>query len=121
LNENLEGDLRDTSTPESMAESLQKIALGNVLEEKQRALLQTWLKANTTGKERIRSSVPQDWVVGDKTGTGQRSSADLAILWPHNGSPWILAVYFESENASPTEKSRVIAEAAKRVLNDRKD
>jgi beta-lactamase class A len=117
LNENIKGDRRDTSTPRSMAESFQKMVLGNALAEKQRALLQAWLKANTTGKDRLRSAVPKNWIVGDKTGTGKTSMADIAVLWPPESSPWIVAIYFESENADQAPEKLIIAEAGRRVFS----
>jgi beta-lactamase class A len=49
LNTALPGDARDTSTPEAMARSLKRLALGEALDLLQQAQLCEWLRANTTG------------------------------------------------------------------------
>ena len=88
LNSSIPGDRRDTSTPNAMGQSLQRLALGNALEPHLQAQLQAWLRGNTTGAARIRAGVPADWQVGDKTGTGDYGTAnDIAVLWPPRRSP----------------------------------
>lgn len=111
--------LSDTSTPEQMARSFQSYVLGSVLAKPQRALLQDWLKKNTTGDARIRSGVPRGWIVGDKTGTSRSYGVtnDIAVIWPPAGKPIILAIYFMSLNAEDNNQyDRVIADVAKLVF-----
>ena len=77
------GDPRDTTSPDAMAASLERVALGNVLSPASRAQLTNWLVANTTGDTRLRAGLPKGWVVGDKTGTGGHGTVnDIAIVWP---------------------------------------
>jgi beta-lactamase class A len=70
LNTAIPGELRDTTTPAAMAESLRKLTLGGALALPQQNQLLTWLKSNTTGATQIRAGVPSTWVVADKTGMG---------------------------------------------------
>ncbi len=118
LNTAVPGGLRDTSSPEAMANSLRKLVLGHVLAPKQQELLKTWLIENTTGDARIRAGTPSNWLVGDKTGTCGHygSTNDVGIIWPKNGSPIIVAVYFivKKENAKPRDD--VIAKATRIIL-----
>ncbi len=83
LNEALPDDPRDTTTPNAMASDLQSLVLGKTLSAKSRAQLVEWLAANTTGGKRLRAGLPTGWHVGDKTGTGDRGTAnDIAVIWP---------------------------------------
>lgn len=117
LNSAIPGDLRDTTTPEAMGQSLRKIVLGSVLAPHQRQLLQTWLKNNKTGASRIRAGVPADWVVGDKTGSGQYGATnDIGIIWPKKGAPIVLVVYFVGKTANAKSRNNIIAATTRDVL-----
>lgn len=111
-------DLRDTSTPEAMGNSLQKLALGNALALPQREQLLGWLKANTTGNSRIRAGVPKGWIVGDKTGTGGSYGVtnDIAILWPPKAPPIIMAIYFTTRDKNDTKHHDAVIASASRML-----
>lgn len=117
LNSAIPGDKRDTASPKSMAMSLEKLTLGNVLAIKQRQLLIQWLVANTTGNQRIRKAVPQNWLVGDKTGTGAYGTTnDIAVIWPPHRKPIVMAIYFTQSwpNANPAKA--LLSCAAQNIL-----
>ena len=119
LNTAIPGDARDTTSPNAMANDLQKLVLGNVLAAPQRELLQTWMKANNTGDHRIRAGVPQGWVVGDKTGSGHYGvTNDIAVIWPPSCPPIILAIYFRQSKQTATWRDDVISAATRIVIND---
>jgi beta-lactamase class A len=108
LNTALPGDARDTSTPEAMARSLKRLALGEALDLLQQAQLCEWLRANTTGGRRIRAGVPSDWQIGDKTGSGDYGTAnDVAVLWPPHHQPVVAAIYTTqlSRSAKPCDEA----------------
>ena len=116
LNEALPRDERDTTTPLAMAHSLRTVALGDALPAPQQNMLLEWLKGNTTGGESIRAGVPGNWIVGDKTGSGGYGTTnDIAVLWPPEGNPVILAVYF-TQNAQDAPPRRHVLAAAARLL-----
>ena len=119
LNTAIPGDERDTSTPRAVATSLQKLALGHVLNATERDKYQEWLKGNTTGDKRIRASVPSDWVVGDKTGTcGVYGTAnDYAVVWPKGKSPLVIAVYTTKNKKEEKHSDTVITDAARIVIH----
>lgn len=119
LNSAIPGDTRDTTTPQAMATSLQKLVVGSYLDQPQQQLLQQWLKANTTGDKRIRAGVPNDWIVGDKTGTGSYGTTnDIAVIWPPQGKPIILTVYFTQDKKDAKPQDEVIAKATKVMLTE---
>jgi beta-lactamase class A len=116
LNTAIPGDLRDTTTPAAMARSLQRLALGNALDAREREQLQTWMRGNTTGDARIRAGVPRDWQVADKTGTGDYgTSNDVAVLWPPSKAPIVVVVYFTQREPDAKARNDVIASGAKIV------
>ncbi|MFI6093019.1 class A beta-lactamase [Streptomyces sp. NPDC051218] len=107
------GEKRDTSTPRALAKDLRAFVLGDVLRKGERAQLTKWLKTNTTGDNTIRAGVPENWVVGDKTGTGSYYGArnDIAVVWPPDSAPIVMAILSNrgKKDAEPSDK--LIAEA----------
>jgi beta-lactamase class A len=96
----------DTTTPAAMADTVQRLCLGAGLPSTAQAQLQAWMKASTTGAQRLRAGLPTGWQIGDKTGTGDGISNDVAIVWPPGqAAPWVV-VAFLSDCHSPRECSR---------------
>jgi SAM-dependent methyltransferase len=118
LNSAIPGDLRDTSTPNAMASSLQRLAFGDALEPRLQLQLRVWLQGNTTGATRIRAGVPADWQVGDKTGTGDYGTAnDIGLLWPPRRSPVVVAIYTTQSEKDAKARNDAIASAARIVVD----
>jgi beta-lactamase class A len=100
LNTAIPGDERDTTTPLAMARDMQAILLGKDLSDASRAQLATWLVGDKVGDKRIRAGVPASWRVGDKTGSGDNGTANtIAILWPPDRAPILVAVYYTGSTA----------------------
>lgn len=119
LNSAIPGDLRDTSTPAAMEQSLRRLAFGNVLATPQRQQLQTWLKDNTTGNTRIRAGVPTNWAVGDKTGTGDYGTTnDVGIIWPSNCPPIVVAIYFTQNKKDAAPRNDIIASVTRALIRE---
>lgn len=117
LNSALPGDDRDTTTPAAMATTLSRLTLGNGLAAPQQARFNAWLKGNTTGDAAIRAGVPSGWIVGDKTGGGGYGTTnDIAVLWPPQGTPLVLALYFTQSSPDTKPRQAVLAEATRLVL-----
>ncbi|PAE09137.1 class A beta-lactamase [Terribacillus saccharophilus] len=117
LNNTQPGNTRDTSTPKAMAESLREYALRDHLSADKRQLLVDWLKGNTTGDALIRAGVPKDWEVGDKTGAGSYGTRnDIAILWPPDEEPIVLAIMSDHDEADANANDDLIAEAAEAAV-----
>ena len=121
LNSAIPGDLRDTTTPKAMTESLNKLVFGDALELTQQDQLLAWLKGNTTGSARIRAGVPNGWLVGDKTGTGSYGTTnDIGIIWPPQGSPIIVSIYFTQNKKDASPRDDVIASVTRIMINSLK-
>jgi beta-lactamase class A len=118
LNEAVPGDDRDTTTPVAMLNNLQRVIVGKQLSESSRQQLTDWMLANKTGDTRLRAGVPHDWKVADKTGSGERGTAnDIGVLWPPGRKPILLTVYLTESQASADERSAAIADVARAVAS----
>ncbi|MGG0120165.1 class A beta-lactamase Bla1 [Bacillus paranthracis] len=118
LNEAIPGDIRDTSTAKAIATNLKELTVGNALPHQKRNILTDWMKGNATGDKLIRAGVPTDWVVADKSGAGSYGTRnDIAIVWPLNRSPIIIAILSNKDEKGATYDNQLIAEAAEVVVN----
>jgi beta-lactamase class A len=110
------GDPHDTTTPASMAGLWSKIVVGDALATNSRAKLTGWLEACQTGANRIKSVTPTGWKIGHKTGLGQTTLGDVAVLTPPNGPQILITAYFEQPDALSHPHDEAIAEAARIAL-----
>ncbi|MGF1645355.1 MAG: class A beta-lactamase [Kineosporiaceae bacterium] len=118
LNEAVPGDIRDTSTPRAMAATLQAFAVGDALEAGDRAVLNDWLRGNTTGDALIRAGTPSGWVVGDRTGTGGYGARNnIAVISPPGRAPIVLAIFSDKGRADAEHDDELISRAAREVLD----
>lgn len=119
LNSAIPGEKRDTTTPKAMRISLQKLLLGVVLNIKQRELLNDWLIHNTTGDRRIRAGVSDQWIVADKTGTGEYGTTnDIGIVYPLHCKPIVLSIFFTQKDKHAIPNEAVIALITKILINE---
>lgn len=116
LNEALPGDPRDTTTPASMLADMRALLLGDALSASSRTQLADWLVATSTGDQRLRAGLPGHWRVGDKTGTsGNGVANDIAIAWPANRKPLLVAAYYDAPGATDDVRNAVLAEVGRIV------
>ncbi len=104
LNTAIPGDPRDTTTPNAMTQSLQKILLGSALSAQSRAQAERWLIGCKTCDNRLRAGLPASWRIGDKSGTGANASVNtIAIVRPPQRAPLLIAIYCTG-SALPTKE-----------------
>ena len=117
LNEALPGDVRDTTSPSAMLTDLRTLVTGNSLTPASRERLVGWLIGNKTGDTRLRAGFPRDWRVGDKTGTGEKGTAnDVAVVWPlANRPPLFVSVYLTGSSPEVDHRNATIAAVARLV------
>ncbi|MEJ2768155.1 class A beta-lactamase [Mycetohabitans sp. B46] len=118
LNTAIPGDVRDTSTPAAIADTLRAVMLGDGLRPWQRQQLQQWMLGNRTGDKRIRAGVPAQWRVADKTGTGEYGTTnDIGVLWPPGRAPIVLSVYFTQPQQDVPARDEAIEQATRIVVD----
>lgn len=116
LNTNLPGDVRDTTTPTAMVDLLRAVLVGDVLMPRARDKLQDWMKSSETGGARLRAGLPQEWLVGDKTGAGTNEAVnDVAVVWPPGRAPVIVAVYMSGSENPVSVLEAAHADIARRI------
>ncbi|WP_182525172.1 serine hydrolase [Nocardioides dongkuii] len=117
LNDYTPGDDRDTTTPAALAGTLAAYALGPRLPRADRALLNDLLERNTTGDALVRAVVPDDWTVGDKTGTASYGTRnDVAVVRPPGRPPLVLAVMTRHGEPDAAADDALVADAARVVV-----
>lgn len=113
-------NVKDSSTPKSMVQSLHKLTIDEVLDRSHRDLLITWLIKTETGADRIKSALPDCWTIGHKTGTGGAygSTNDLAIVWPPEHVPILIGIYYTTNNEHAKKREDVVADAARILIEE---
>ncbi|GGF45210.1 beta-lactamase [Azorhizobium oxalatiphilum] len=112
------GETLDTTTPDAMADDLEKLVLGDGLKAGSRALLTQWLLDCKTGDKRLRAGLPSGWKVGDKTGTGPKRTGtanDIAVLWPPGRAPLIVTSYLTASKLDGAGNDAIHADVARLV------
>ncbi|WP_018681284.1 class A beta-lactamase [Actinokineospora enzanensis] len=114
LNVAAPGDERDTTTPTRITRTLGKLLLADGLTQPGKDRLIGWMVDSTTGKDLVRAALPTGWRTGDKSGSGAQGQVNnVAITWPPNGAPWLVAV-FTAPNDHDGDRTRpFVARAAK--------
>ncbi|MBK8069081.1 MAG: class A beta-lactamase [Rhodanobacteraceae bacterium] len=118
------GEVRDTSTPRALADTVARIFGEQLLAPASRAKLRDWTIATTTGTRRLRAGFPSDWIAGDKTGTGYapgmgNKTNDIAIVWRADRAPLVVAGYYEAPgyfDRIRAEDEAVLAQVGKLVV-----
>ena len=98
---NIPDGMRNTTTPAAMLGNLKTLLLGEALSPASRARLLGWMRATTTGANRLRAGLPAAWQWGDKTGTSAERYGlvnDIGIATPPGRSPILIACYTERGN-----------------------
>jgi beta-lactamase class A len=115
LNEVPPGEVRDTTTPAAMRDTLHRLVVGEALSAPSRQRLAAWLIACRTGERRLRAGLPLSWEVGDKTGSGPGGEAnDVAVVWPPGQAPMVVtAFYVHDDTTAP--RNKVLAEVGRVV------
>ncbi len=108
------GDVRDTTTPLAMLQTLQRVLLGDALAAPSRERLLGWMRGCRTGTDKLRAGLPAGWRAGDKTGSGpQGESNDIAIAWPPGRAPLLATAYYVNPALDGPGRSAVLAEVGR--------
>jgi len=109
-------DTRTSSTPRAMAALLAAIDRGGALSPESRAVLLDTMTRTSTGKNRIRSGLPEGVVFAHKTGTLAGVTDDVGIVRLPDGRHLAMAIFVTGPEGH-TQHAALIAQIA-RVLYD---
>jgi len=112
LNSAVPGDKRDTTTPLAVARDLRIALFGDILQEKSRQELTQWMRDDAVADDLLRKTLPQGWIIADKSGAGGYGSRSIiAAVWPKGGGrAWIIAIYMTETKASIAQRNKAIAQ-----------
>ncbi|VVS98819.1 class A beta-lactamase [Rhizobium sp. EC-SD404] len=117
MNTFAEGDPRDTTTPSAMAASWEAMLLGDGLSAAAQDQLVDWMSIGGVTGALLRASTPDDWLVADKSGSGNRTRNLVAMVTPPDEAPYLVSIYlsdtsadFETRNAAVTEVGAAIVD-----------
>ncbi|GLQ31993.1 beta-lactamase [Litoribrevibacter albus] len=117
LNEGKPGDLRDTTTPNTMSHTLKSLLFGSVLSEESRAQLMEWMVDNQVTGNLLRPVLPQGWKIGDRSGAGGYGSRSItAVVWSENRAPLIISIYIAQTEASFDDRNQAITRIGKAIF-----
>jgi beta-lactamase class A len=117
LNEAIDGDVRDTTTPNAIVKSLHELLFGNVLSESSKNQLKMWMMDNKVSDSLLRSSLPNDWSIADRSGAGGYGSRGItAVVWSGKRTPLIISIYLTQTDASFDERNKAIAGIGKKIF-----
>ena len=127
-------DIRDTTTPDEMAQLLVKVYKNQALSKSSTTVLMNIMEGCRTGRSRIKGLLPPNVKVAHKTGTWAiseqdylkypgsknlfRFASDVGIITlPKNKGHIAIAVYVKSKGVSDYQRSRAIALASKAIYD----
>ena len=116
LNENAQGDERDTTSPAAMAGLMARLLFRDLQPDSAKRLRE-WLNASTTGDRRIKAGLPKDWTSGSKTGSCGTAFNDVALVKSPSGDEYLLAIYLDRPTVDDKAAEAAIAETARAALD----
>jgi len=118
LNEALDGDERDTTTPNAMVKSLHKLLFGDVLSHDSKQQLKQWMIDNKVTGSLLRSVLPKNWSIADRSGSGGFGSRGItAVVWSEQHAPIIISIYLTQTSASFAQRNKAIADIGKEIFS----
>ncbi len=110
LNEGTPNDPRDTTTPDAILRSLNALAFQDALSPTSQKQLRQWMIDDKVADALLRSILPDGWRIGDKTGAGGHGARGIiAILWPTEAEPLLVAIYLAENNQPIETRNKAIA------------
>ena len=118
LNEAIDGDKRDTTTPNAMVTSLHTLLFGDVLSQASKIQLKQWMIDNRITGSLLRSALPKGWSIADRSGAGGFGSRGItAVVWSDKRTPLIISIYLTQTDASFAQRNKAIADIGKSIFN----
>ena len=111
-------DPRDTSTPEAMADLLERIWRGKALKPESTRLLLDIMTRSTTGTTRIKGMLPPRINVAHKTGTIGGTTNDVGIITLPDNAGHVIVVAMVKASTLPVETRETAIAQVSRAIYD---
>jgi beta-lactamase class A CARB-1, PSE family len=123
LNQGVADDIRDTTSPNAIAHTLNTLLFGSVLSDSSRHQLTAWMKNNQVTGNLLRSVLPADWEIADRSGSGGFGARSItAVVWAKKlsakkQSPLIITIYIAQTDATMEQRNQAIATIGQAIFN----
>ncbi|MFA0194694.1 class A beta-lactamase [Vibrio artabrorum] len=118
LNHARPGDARDTTTPNSIVMTLNELMYGDTLSQASTSTLKGWMMGNKVSDGMLRSILPNDWSIADRSGAGAYGSrAITAIVWSETRAPLIISISLTETKLTIPERDTVINEIGELIFD----
>lgn len=113
----------DGATANGMVEALARLVRGELLSPQSTALMINTMRSSRTGPQRLRGGVPDGWLFGHKTGTGQNLNGmtagynDVGIVTTPDGRNYAVAVLIGSTRVGIPERQRLMQAVMGQVVS----
>lgn len=116
LNTFVPGDPRDTTTPEAMAATLETMLTGDALSAQSRAQLTDWMSHGGVTGPLIRASTPADWLIADRSGSGNFNRNVIAMVTPPDRAAYFISVFLSDADADFDTRNGAVIELSQAVM-----
>lgn len=112
------GDEKDTTTPNAIVHTLDNLLYGKVLSEPSKKQLKQWMMDNKVSDSLLRSVLPKDWSIADRSGAGGNGSRGVtAAVWSNSQNPLIIGIYLTQTDADFDTRNQAIASIGKAIFS----
>ena len=119
LNEALDGEIRDTTTPNAIVKTLNELLFGDTLSNKSKELLKKWRVDNKVSDSLLRSVLPEEVSIADRSGAGGYGSRGItAAVWSESYPPVIISIYLTQTEASFDSRNKAIAQIGEAIFKE---
>ncbi|WP_217543539.1 PSE family carbenicillin-hydrolyzing class A beta-lactamase [Vibrio metschnikovii] len=117
LNEGKLGDLRDTTTPNAIVNTLNELLFGSTLSQDGQKKLEYWMVNNQVTGNLLRSVLPEGWNIADRSGAGGFGARSItAVVWSEAQSPIIVSIYLAQTEASIADRNDAIVKIGRSIF-----
>lgn len=119
LNEALDGEIRDTTTPNAIVKTLNELLYGDTLSNVSEEQLKKWMMDNKVSDSLLRSVLPKGASIADRSGAGGYGSRGItASVWSESYSPVIISIYLTQTEASFDSRNKAIAQIGEAIFKE---
>lgn len=117
LNTFAPGDPRDTTTPAAMAATLETMLTGDGLTPQSRVQLTDWMSYGGVTGPLIRASTPADWLIADRSGSGDFNRNIIAMVTPPDQAPYFITVFLSDADADFETRNGAVIDLSQAVMD----
>lgn len=117
MSQSTPGDVRDTTTPRAIAQSVQRIVIGDALSDASQQVLGGWLAEHSVADALFRAALPPDWSIDDRTGAGGYGSRSIvAVMYPPGRKPVVASLFMTETDGDIHSRNAAAAKVGAAIV-----